>query len=72
MRALRVPRPTELPDAGAAVPVWIIDGQGRGEGERREAPRLEVPRDDSPPPRVEESTAPALPPPGATLIVIPL
>gem|GEM_PF-4353794 len=54
------------------MPVWIIDGQGRGEGERREAPRLEVPRDDSPPPRVEESTAPALPPPGATLIVIPL
>ncbi len=72
MRALRIPRPTDLPDEGAAVPAWIIDGPRRGEGERREAPRLEVPRDERQPPLVDEPAAPALPPPGATLIVIPL
>jgi hypothetical protein len=75
MRALRIPVPQKIPPS---VPAWIIDGDHRDRGERREAPRLEVPRVDDIPGESERHTPSAepvpgaLPAPGSTVIVIPL
>jgi hypothetical protein len=70
MRALRLPLPAVVPPDPATVPAWIIDGERRSVDERREAPRLEVPRDGPLAPLPRDRVSEPLP--GSTVIVIPI
>ncbi len=71
MRALRIPLPAAVPSDHPAIPPWIIDGDRRDVDDRRDAPRLEIPRDPPREPHRERETC-AEPLPGSTVIVIPL